>query len=196
MTIVGAIITLCCLHLHGQSTGSIDPLKSNSFAQRKAEIELLEEQRDQSIKSMIAVLNGNSSPDIKDSVAIVLGNCRAAQAVDALMQNIHLDVRGRIIKGFLTEDEMFPVTTSLEKIGNPSIPAIIKYLGEKGRFLESGTEEQRRATDASALLLRALCHIDGDKDIVRLRLQKALAAQHDPQEKARLQSALDALAKM
>lgn len=196
--IIGSIMAVCCPHLNGQSTDSFDALKSNDWGVRKTEIEHLKQQRAQSIENLIAILNGNSDLEVKDSVAIALGNCRAAEAVDALIQHMHLDVRGRIIKGLLTDEEMFPVSTSLEKIGNPSIPVIIKYLGEKGSFLnpESGTEQERRNVEASALLLSALYHIDGDKDIVKLRLQKALSGENDPQKQARLQSALKTLDKM
>jgi hypothetical protein len=43
--------------------------------------------------------------------------------------------------------------------------------------------------------LKVLYRIDGDKDIVQLRLLKAIAAQKDSNKKARLQAALKSLAK-
>jgi hypothetical protein len=45
------------------------------------------------------------------------------------------------------------------------------------------------------LSLQVLYGIEGDKDIVRLRLQKALEAETNPQKKARLQSAIQELEK-
>jgi hypothetical protein len=116
--------------------------------------------------------------------------------VDALIQNINLDVRGRAIKGLLSEDEANPVSTSLEKIGNPSIQGIIKFLGEKGSFSESGTTfDARKSIDVSILMLKTLCRIDGDKGIVELRLQKALKEETDAQKQARLQMAIGDLEK-
>ena len=73
---------------------------------------------------------------------------------------------------------------ALIKIGNPSIPAVIRNLAE--------------SDDAKVreLSLTALYHIDGDKDITQLRLQKALKAEKDLQKQARLQAALKSLSEI
>jgi HEAT repeat protein len=73
---------------------------------------------------------------------------------------------------------------ALIKIGTPAIPAVIKNLAE------SNDAEVRK------LSLEVLCRIEGDNDIVQLRLQKALAAEKDLQRQARLQAALKALAEL
>lgn len=192
------LLLFFCVHrLNGQSdTNAIVMLKSNDFSTRKEGVQLLKQQRLQNIDILISILNGNFSPDVKDSAAIALGNCRASEAVNVLIKNIDLDVRGRVILGLLSEEEGNPVSTSLVKIGNPSIPAIIQLLEETGSVLDNGkTLDDRRSVEIRALLLRALCRIDGDKDIVRLRLQKAMKAETDSKKQARLQSALDALDK-
>jgi hypothetical protein len=197
--ILTAMILLFFAQIYIFAQNNTDPLsllKSDDYANRKEGIALLKQKRTESINNLIAILNGNFSLDVKDCAAIALGNCRASEAVDTLIQNIGLDVRGRAIKGFPTEEEMSPVSTSLQKIGSPSVPAIIKLLEEKGRFLESGgTLEERRNAEMSVLLLNTLCRIDGDKDVVKLRLQKALSLETDPQKQARLQSGLKALDK-
>ena len=78
--------------------------------------------------------------------------------------------------------DRFPATQALVKIGNPAIPAVIRNLAE------SDDATFRR------LSLSALYHIEGDKDIVQLRLQKALAAEKVSTKQVRLQSALKDLA--
>ena len=65
----------------------------------------------------------------------------------------------------------YPVVDALVKIGNPSIPAVIQNLAETedGQVIE--------------LSLEVLYRIEGDKDIVQLRLQKASFAESDPIKK-------------
>jgi hypothetical protein len=67
-------------------------------------------------------------------------------------------------------------------IGSPAIPAVIRNLAD------SDDSRTRRIS------MRVLISIDGDKDIVQLRLQKALAAEKDLQKQTRLQAALHSLA--
>jgi hypothetical protein len=76
----------------------------------------------------------------------------------------------------------YPAMNALIKIGTPSIPAMIRNLAESDDV------------KVNELSLNVLYRIEGDKDIVQLRLQKALAAEKDSQKQARLQSALKALA--
>ncbi|MGH7976622.1 MAG: hypothetical protein ACREC8_08160, partial [Limisphaerales bacterium] len=86
-----------------------------------------------------------------------------------------------------TEEELSPLhglvaVDALVKIGTASIPAMIRNLEE---------------SDDSAvriLSLRVIYRIEGDKDIVQLRLQKALKVEKDSRKQARLASALKALA--
>jgi len=73
---------------------------------------------------------------------------------------------------------------ALIKIGNPSIPAMMRNLAE--------------SDDAKAreLSLQVLTRIDGDKDISQLRLQKTLKAETDSTKQTRLQAALKSLAEL
>ena len=73
---------------------------------------------------------------------------------------------------------------ALIKIGTPSIPAMIRNLKES---------DDARVRELS---LEILYHIEGDKDIVQLRLQKALKAEKDLQKQARLQAALKSLSEI
>ena len=105
------------------------------------------------------------------------------KVVDALAVKIALkmDLSQNIIKGYPIIAG-YPAMDALIKIGNPSIPAMIRNLAESD---DAKYQE---------LSLQVLYRIDGDKDIVQLRLQKALASEKDSQKQARLQSALKALA--
>ena len=74
-----------------------------------------------------------------------------------------------------------PAVYALIKIGIKSIPAVIRNL------------EERDDAQVRDLSLKVLYRIEGDKDLVQLRLQKALAAQKDSQKQTRLKLALEAL---
>jgi hypothetical protein len=119
--------------------------------------------------------------------AYYLGEIRNPESANALADliSLRLDVSKINLIGLpeiLQKIGEYPAMNALIKIGNPSIPAVIRNLAE--------------SDDAKVreLSLKILYRIDGDKDIVKLRLQKALAAQKDSQKQARLQSALKALA--
>jgi len=107
---------------------------------------------------------------------------RAPQVVNALADKVTLAFDSSrtpifhfpIISGY-------PAMDALVKIGNPSIPAVIRNL------------EESEDAKVRELSLKVLYRIEGDKDIVQLRLQKALEVQQDSKKKARLQTALQAL---
>jgi len=176
------LFSLSAAHVFGQTNASpFDLMRSVSLEKRYQATEFLEKERQETIKNLILILSGNFSPDVKDFSAKLLGDYRASEAVDILVQNFELDLRPRSILGLLADDYIQPATWALIKIGNPSIPAVIRNLEE--------TDNAR----IRGLSLKVLYQIDGDKDIVQLRLQKALTAQSDPQKKDRLKAALQAL---
>ncbi|MGH7976619.1 MAG: hypothetical protein ACREDS_00525 [Limisphaerales bacterium] len=126
--------------------------------------------------------NPKSSNPNRCAAAFYLGEMRFPNAADALAPEITLHLSG------VTIDEIpmtmgNPVADALIKIGNPSIPAVIRNLAE------SDDAQVRK------LSLQVLCRIDGDRDITQLRLQKALKAETDSQKQARLQAALKELGK-
>lgn len=81
----------------------------------------------------------------------------------------------------MPEFEQFPVQQALIKIGIASVPALI------GNLVQSDDAQVRK------LSLEAIYRIEGDKDIVQIRLQKAAKAETDAKKQARLQAALKAL---
>lgn len=126
--------------------------------------------------------NHKSSSANQCIAAYYLGEMRLSTAVDFLAANIkeNLNDADILIQG-LPVILAYPSRDALVKIGCPSIPAVIRNLTESDDALVRG------------LSFDVLTRVDGDKDIVRLRLQKALAAQKDSQKQARLQVALKAL---
>ena|SRR5271157_2306329 len=111
------------------------------------------------------------------AAAFYLGEIHASNAVDALASNITLSLKRPTNRLTMRP----PAIEALIKIGNPSIPAVIRNLADNAD------------TQVRGFSLKVLYCIDGDRDIVQLRLQKAMAAQSDQQNKARLQLALKAL---
>jgi hypothetical protein len=111
---------------------------------------------------------------------------RVADAVDLLADDITLlfdRTRLPLMKHLVNIDIIseHPAMEALIMIGNPSIPAMIRHLEES---------DDIQVRDLS---LKVLYRIEGDKDIVQLRLQKALAVQKDSHKQARLQLALKAI---
>jgi hypothetical protein len=149
---------------------TFDKVSDNFHAQRK-----------QLCMELIGILNDPKSSNLSQcEAACYLGEMRMSEAADDLAAKItlRLDLRHIIIL-HLPAISASPVTDALVKIGNPSIPAVIRNLAE--------------SDDAKVreLSLKVLYRIDGDKDIVRLRLQKALKAETDSTKQARLQAALN-----
>lgn len=141
--------------------------------------------RQEIIRGLISILNDPQSKNSsKRSAAYYLGELRAAEAADDLATNITLNANSPVT-GTLYEMEAewngAAAESALCKIGAPAIPALIRNLS---------TNDDQKVRLAS---LWVLCRIEGDKDIVQLRLQKALKAEKDPQKTARLQGALDEL---
>jgi HEAT repeat protein len=117
------------------------------------------------------------------SCAYYLGELRAPQAADVLAVSITLELDlKKVLIGGVPLVAYDPAMNALIKIGSPSIPALIRNL------TESDSAKVREAS------LKVLCRIEGEKDIVELRLQKALAAQNDGKKQARIRAAIKALA--
>ena len=116
----------------------------------------------------------------RSASAYYLGDQHVLEAVDPLATDITLQP---II---LSQEEISPLhglvaVDALVKIGTPSIPAMIRNLEQSDDYV------------VRILSLRVIYRIEGDKDIVQMRLEKALVTQSDSKKKARLQSAIHAL---
>jgi len=136
------------------------------------------------LREMLVAKFDSGDENEKSYAAYLLGEYRFSQAAKTLAINILWEdkVRPNTERGSEWFWDHYPAMEALIKIGNPSIPAVIRNL--------AGSDDVK----VRELSLKVLYHIEGDKDIVQLRLQKALTAEKDLQKQARLQSALKALA--
>jgi HEAT repeat protein len=119
--------------------------------------------------------------------AYYLGEIRCVDSARILADHItlQLDVSRIQIIGLINLEKLkSPALDALIKIGTPAIPALVQHLQESDDV------------KVREFLLKALYQIEGDRDIVQLRLEKALKAEKDSQKQARLQLALKALAQM
>jgi len=170
--------------------GTIEPdemialISSNNLDAFDSLAAKLHTERQQSIKELLNIFEDKKSSSYQQcAAAYYLGEMRASEAADFLGTNITLNLNEPV--DHLTILMLSPVVEALVKIGNPSIPAVIRNL------------EQSDDADVRKLSLQVLYRIDGDKDISQLRLQKALSAEKDSQKKqARLQATLKELSEM
>jgi HEAT repeat protein len=123
---------------------------------------------------------GSDNKEVKVVAAYLLGEFRCSEAADSLARAITLADDKLHFSEPLWDTH--PALEALIKIGNPSVPALIQNLSESD---DPGVR---------AFSLTALRRIDDDKDISRLRLEKARMAQRESQKQARIQAALESLA--
>jgi HEAT repeat protein len=140
-------------------------------------------QKREFINGLLKTLQDSKASNLNRSMAAYyLGEAHAVEAVNALTDNIGLKV-GVEPTSFsgLPLVSGFTACSALIKIGNPSIPPMIRNLAESDN------------AKVRELSLQVIERIDNDKDISALRLQKALKAETDSKKQARLQAALKAL---
>ncbi len=147
----------------------------------------------QVVSQLLAILRDARSPNSARSyAAYYLGEVRALRsasgdrAVDGLAAAIALtygeaDQEHILHLHVITR---YPAFQALVDIGCPSIPAVIRNLGDSDDAL------------VRELSLKVLYRVEGDKEIARVRLQHAVDAQKDPKKQTRLQSALKSLSEM
>jgi hypothetical protein len=142
---------------------------------------LFAKERKELIGKLLDILQDLRSSGLnRCSAAYYLGELRASEAVPALAAHIGLDLTGVLIK-HLPLFGGSPAMDALIKIGCPSIPAVVRNLADS----DSGI-----IRDRSLKVLRA---VEGDTEISRLRLRRAMEAEQDPAKKARLLAAADEL---
>ena len=139
----------------------------------------------QILETLLTKFDSVNSDD-KCYVAYLLGDYRFSQAVKVLGKNIALEdkIHPNQERGAEWFWDRYPAMEALIKIGSASISAIIQNL------TESDDAKVRE------LSLKVIWHIDHDKDIVQLRLKKALKAEKDSTRQARLRAALKALSEI
>jgi len=142
------------------------------------------QQRNQTIDELIKIFVNTNATDLsRGTAALYLGEMRASAAAEPLAQNITLNLSKAMANVFIGFPYLggYEVQRDLVKIGLPAIRPVIRNLAES---------DDKLTRDLS---LQTLCEIEKDKDIVRLRLQKALEKEPDKTKQTRLQTALTAL---
>ena len=142
---------------------------------------LAEKHLGQTRDALLVNLDSNDTA-VRSYAAFFLMDYRFPQAADKLALNITLpNTTHSKLQGREWLQDKYPAMEALVKIGSPCLPAVIRNLAESD---DVKTRE---------LSLKVVYRVDGDKDIARLRLQKAVQAEKDPQKQARLQQAVKAL---
>jgi hypothetical protein len=144
-----------------------------------------EHRRDTSWKLLQMFKDQAAANGARVCAANYLGELRMENAINDLTSQIAFRCSQVVINTHGINDipdfAEFPAQQALIRIGIASIPALI------GNLAGSDDAETRK------LSLEAIYKIEGDKDIVQIRLQKALKAETDSKKQARLQAALKAL---
>ena len=137
----------------------------------------------QHIQEVLLTKMGSAREDAKPCVVYLLGEYRCAEAVDNLSRVITLEDKSFLLRKRKNEWlwDLYPVVEALIKIGNPSIPAVIRNL------------EESDDVKVIELSLQVLRNVENNKEIAQLRLQRALDAQQNPLKQARLRSVLRSL---
>lgn len=153
-----------------------------SFSLSDRAVRNFAEDRQKLIRELLKTFNNPKTPNFnRCTCALYLGEMRAADAASALAPAISLELDPHVdIKGVMLA-QFDPAFNALVKLGAPAIPALIRNLAESDD------------ANVRTLSLKALYQIDGDRDIVRLRLQKALKAETQPRKQARLRAAVTAV---
>jgi hypothetical protein len=137
-------------------------------------------ERRQLIGELINILVDPKSSNLDQcTAAYYLGEMRASEAVSALANKItiNLDIDRLDLHALPIIGENCAME-ALIKIGNSSIPALIQNIAVSD------------AANVREMSLKALYRIESDKEIVQLRLQKALQTETNAQKQAHLESAL------
>jgi hypothetical protein len=143
-------------------------------------LEHASEHRKQMIDTLLGIFgNTNAIPNKRYFAAQYLGIMHANQAVNILASNIEVMPPVSWNENQIPDCGIHPVSDALVNIGSIAIPALINNLAVSD------------SNNFRAYSLECLLQIEGnDKDIVSLRLRKAIDNVSDPIKKARLQSAL------
>jgi len=138
--------------------------------------------RQKIIQELLNIVNNpQSNLYVKCCAANCLGEMRASEAAESLAAQITINPPGDMGGfHFVPTGGYMTAVSALIKIGTPAIPAVI-------RNLAGSDDEQVRAWS-----LTVLNTIDGDKNVVQLRLQGFLEKETDQIKKDRIQSALEA----
>ncbi len=180
----GKTITLCCAYFlncwaWSEPTNQPVSLLPGNSKKEILSFQAITLQRQQSVKQLIAVLDGDYPRESKLDAASALGVYRATEGIDALIRNLSYDMDAQAYSpdSLMKLDDIFPISKALEKIGTPATPALIK------RIIKTDNLQEAR------LCARICLAIEG-KEIARLKFQRAIAAESDSTNMIKLHRAM------
>jgi len=185
------VLAITSLGVEGQGQmDAIGKIRSSNLAlQEEGERELLQ-QRKELISSLINILeqgDKNAKREKRSSqvAAInVLGEMRATQAVDILVDYIEFRASDELIMHRLTPpSEVFPAVKALIKIGKPSLPPVL-------RALKESTDEDVILLDWNSgwIIFQVLGHKIG-----MIYLEDVLQNEIEPKKRERIEDLLNRL---
>jgi HEAT repeat protein len=151
---------------------------------------LLYEERNASVKTLMAILDGTNSDEVKMRAVVALGEYRASEAVPFIVAHFDWDdqfgvqtVMGKAMEvREVTAPTYRPMSEALQEIGSPAIPALL------GRIAEPENAKENTITRCLWLCRR----IEGD-EVTQFRLQKLLDRTKDQKKRERVQVAVDTM---
>jgi hypothetical protein len=164
----------------GQSgIDAVEKLRSRDAKERAAARDALLRNRQETIAALIPLVKAKPAYELLDSTPLaieILGDLRAAEAVDQLAANITLTppvIEWEIRR----KEERYLCAVALAKIGVPAVPAMLK-------IIRTGDDEVARQVAAWVLneVLGA--------DLAPVLLEGALKSAERPEEQARIKAAL------
>jgi hypothetical protein len=157
---------------------NLEDLKSGESAKRMVASQSLCQARQYIISALITAMDGTFPDDVKIDNAKVLGEYRAAEAVDSLVRNLELDLHPRILKGLVKDADLHPISQALCKIGKPAIPALLTRITEANnsalieRCARVCVEIEGR--EAAEILIQRSSDKLSAVDVAKQRLKQAL----------------------
>ena len=165
----------------------LEGLVSTNYGEGVGAAVVLDRQRAELVKRLLAVCNSTNSVHVKELAIIVLGQYRASEAVPFLVQHLEWDYSidmmfygGWPRNSAESTAAMSPVGQALVNIGVPAISAVLDKIAET---------DDPKITESCVRVCRAA---EGP-EVTRFRLQGRLEKETKQKQKDRFQSALDAL---
>jgi hypothetical protein len=153
---------------------------------------LLYEERRASVKTLMAILDGTNSDDVKMRAVVALGEYRISEGVPFIVAHLDWDdrfamqgIRGNGMELSEVASPAFqPMTEALQEIGFPAVGALL------GRIAEPENAKENTITRCLWLCRR----IEGE-EVTQFRLQRLLDSTKDQKKRERVQVAVDIMAK-
>jgi hypothetical protein len=161
-------------------------MKNLDTLDERSRMELLsqvDQQRQELLLLLLKHLDTSSSINVKAAGIYLMGRHRLSDGVEELIRRIDFDAGENLLFGALPLWDRYPAMEALIHIGQPAVPAAVELLA-------ADMNDLRRD-----LAVKVVRYVE-DGDVAGFILNRAHAAETDPNRKANLQDAIDRLAKL